>query len=79
MLVFEPGGSTTKSECPNAWSTRGIASAIRDLENCLLLVIYRDIIRNMIDHHPKVELHLSACQGDIPDDEPVFYSNGDEL
>ena len=77
MLVFELGCSTTKNECPNAWSTIGIASAVRDLDNSLLLVICRDIIRNMIDHHAKVELHLCACQGNSPDDEPACYSNGD--
>ena len=79
VLAFELGCGSTKNECLDAWSMRGIDSSLESFYGGLLLIIARDVFRNVINRRAKVELHLCACNGDNPGNELPIYANDDEL
>ena len=77
--MLELGCSTTENACINARAARGIDSTIKTYYRILISIIGRDVIRNVIDRSPKVELHLCAYHRDDPDDEPPFHGNYEQL
>lgn len=79
VLSFELGCGSTKNDCIEAWSMRGVASAIGDSYDGLTLIIARDIFWNVVDRIAKVELHLCACHSDNPGDESSFDGDNGEL
>src|SRR5258706_9614018 len=79
VLSFELGCGPTKNHCIDAWSTRGPPPAIGNTYRALILIIARDISRNVINRTAEVELHLCACHGDNPDDESSLHANNYEL
>jgi len=57
MFLFELGCRSTRNDGIEAWSTRGFGSAIENSYDRLILIIGRDILRNVINRIAKVELH----------------------
>ena len=76
---FELDCGMAKQDCIDAWSTRGIESAIAETLDSLLFMILCDIVRDVVDRIAKVELQLCAHHGDEPHIEPRIRGNDGEL